>query len=629
MKRWRRFRLRGRLLVVGVAVLAVLAVGAWLGQRLLDLGRRDLRLIEAAGDLESVVTQMRLEAGQYLSVAPHDFPAYFRDTQIYFAQLQRQLAQVRRSEGELLGLAGAGGRDWLSRLLDRSGEPLPAATARLDRTLRAFQAGLQERLGADPAQPRLEWGAGFIEREGEAFQNEVAAISTAVRAQADRHLAIAQWAGRRGDFLAFGIAAAGVLWLVATVMRRVRGTLDGAQRIARGHFGHRIQSSAEDELSALDEGINKMSMRMAAVLGLLDRIQRGRELDQTLLDVHAALAPAAGLDWLALYEHEGEESCVELRGQQPHPIALPLPRHADLACPESEVRVRCLLPATDAGADPVGQALAGHGFSAAVWVLIPMSHARCFALLLASRRAGAFAPDLVELLGNIAPIIAQGLDKTLLAERLLLATVDGLSKLAESRDNETGDHLLRMSEYSRILAETYAPIAAEDEVPLGEDFARDIHRFAPMHDIGKVGIPDSILLKPGPLTESERAEMNRHTLIGGEVLRACAMQLSGSGKALFEIAIAIAEGHHERFDGSGYPRGLSGKAIPLAARIVAIADVFDALTSRRPYKPAWPLDRALGYLREQAGRQFDADLVEAFTAAWPRMEAVYRRYRHV
>jgi putative two-component system response regulator len=132
-----------------------------------------------------------------------------------------------------------------------------------------------------------------------------------------------------------------------------------------------------------------------------------------------------------------------------------------------------------------------------------------------------------------------------------------------------------------------------------------IERAAPLHDIGKIGIPDAILLKPGELTEQEFADMRRHTTIGTEIL-------SGSTSSLLGLAEQIALTHHERWDGTGYPAGLRDEDIPVPGRIAAIADVFDALTHKRPYKPAWPVDEAVREVLGQRGRQFDPDLIDVF-----------------
>ncbi|MGQ9562163.1 MAG: HD domain-containing phosphohydrolase [Thermogutta sp.] len=197
-----------------------------------------------------------------------------------------------------------------------------------------------------------------------------------------------------------------------------------------------------------------------------------------------------------------------------------------------------------------------------------------------------------------------------------------LAKLAESRDPETGEHLERMRWYSRVIAEEYLASSRGGSIP--EDFPEQIFRSAPLHDIGKVGIPDAILLKPGRLTHEEFEAMKRHTIIGYEALKQ-AREKSKSASFL-EIAAEIARSHHERYDGTGYPDGLVGEQIPLSARIVSVADVFDALTSRRVYKPAWPPDTAKALIEREAEKQFDPNLVAAFVRRWREIESFGASY---
>lgn len=179
-------------------------------------------------------------------------------------------------------------------------------------------------------------------------------------------------------------------------------------------------------------------------------------------------------------------------------------------------------------------------------------------------------------------------------------TVLFLCRAAEHRDPETGSHLRRMATYSRVIALGLG---------LGHDLADLIHTAAPMHDIGKIGIPDDILLKPGRFTPEEERIMRRHTTVGAAILE-------GSNSPLLRMAAEIALHHHERMDGSGYPQGLAGVAIPLVGRITALADVFDALTSIRPYKPAWPVDQARDYILSLNGIHFDAACVDALLGRW-------------
>ena len=175
-------------------------------------------------------------------------------------------------------------------------------------------------------------------------------------------------------------------------------------------------------------------------------------------------------------------------------------------------------------------------------------------------------------------------------------TLYRLARAGEFRDSETGNHIFRMARYSRLIANV---------IGLPSEEAETIELAAPLHDIGKIGIPDNILLKPGRLTDNEFREMRAHPQIGYEILK-------DSPSRYLRMGALIALGHHEKFDGSGYPLGLVGDHIPLPARIVAVADVFDALTSVRPYKAAWTAHQAFDYLRSQSGSHLDPALVNAF-----------------
>lgn len=206
-------------------------------------------------------------------------------------------------------------------------------------------------------------------------------------------------------------------------------------------------------------------------------------------------------------------------------------------------------------------------------------------------------------LANRAEWLAQEVKKALsVVEAREREAIFLLAKAAEYRDPETGAHILRMSHYSRLIGEKMGMSMEELDLLLAA---------APMHDVGKVGIPDAILLKPGKLDDLEFTVMKQHARIGWTIL-----QGHSAGNRILEMAAEIALAHHEKFDGSGYPNGVAGKEIPLVGRIVAVADVFDALTSVRPYKRAWPVDEAAAFIRQSAGQHFDPNCVNAFSAAW-------------
>ncbi|HDZ14938.1 MAG TPA: response regulator [Pricia sp.] len=203
------------------------------------------------------------------------------------------------------------------------------------------------------------------------------------------------------------------------------------------------------------------------------------------------------------------------------------------------------------------------------------------------------------------------------------ATIFALAKLAASRNLETGEHLQRMCEYSRVLSEKLRLLPKYASV-IDEDFIRNIYAASPLHDIGKVAIPDRILLKIDKLTEEEYNIMKTHTIIGGKTLREVDQQHPGND--FVHVGIEIAESHHERWDGNGYPYGLAGEDIPLAGRILALGDVYDAQTSERVYKEAFSHDRSREIILSGSGKNFDSDIVEAFVSAEDEFIAISKRY---
>jgi putative two-component system response regulator len=191
-----------------------------------------------------------------------------------------------------------------------------------------------------------------------------------------------------------------------------------------------------------------------------------------------------------------------------------------------------------------------------------------------------------------------------------LQVVQRLGLAAEYKDNETGLHVIRMSHVSRLIAEAAG---------FSEKAQEEILHAAPMHDIGKIGIPDAILSKPGKLTPEEWEVMKTHPSIGGRII-------GEDDTGLLAVARRIALYHHERWDGNGYPHGLKGEDIPVEARIIAIADVFDALINARPYKPAWPVDKAVAQINSESGTHFDPTLVECFNRVLPALIEVNEKW---
>ena len=199
------------------------------------------------------------------------------------------------------------------------------------------------------------------------------------------------------------------------------------------------------------------------------------------------------------------------------------------------------------------------------------------------------------------------------------ATILGLAKLAEYRDEGTGTHLERIREYAKILT---VQLAKDPDFSgfIDQQYIDDIYQSSILHDIGKVGTPDALLLKPGALTEEEHDIIKRHTLMGGNALKSIESQIEG--KSFLAMGKEIAYNHHEKWDGSGYPRGLKGEAIPLSARIIALADVYDALTTKRFYKAAYSHNKAKNMILQLKGKHFDPHIVNAFVAVAGKFDHV-------
>lgn len=210
-------------------------------------------------------------------------------------------------------------------------------------------------------------------------------------------------------------------------------------------------------------------------------------------------------------------------------------------------------------------------------------------------------------------------------QRIKDVTIIAMASLAETRDNETGNHIRRTQNYVKALAEH---LSREERFPivLDDETIDLLYRSAPLHDIGKVGIPDSILLKPGRHTPEEFEIMKTHAVLGAEAIKVAEQVLDETETSFLRYAREIAQSHHEKWDGTGYPAGLSGENIPLSGRLMAVADVYDALISERVYKHAYSHDEAVSYIRQGRGRHFDPMIVDAFLEIEDQFKTIAREF---
>lgn len=238
-----------------------------------------------------------------------------------------------------------------------------------------------------------------------------------------------------------------------------------------------------------------------------------------------------------------------------------------------------------------------------------------------SRQDQVFSDEVLHQIDPFGHLISLTIIHDLSALRTLLASVKTARDMMHTRDAETGSHLDRMSRYARLIARSLA-----GRYGLSDEQVEHIFVFSSLHDVGKIGIPDNILLKAGKLTETEFETMKAHAAKGRELIDVMLGNFDLAQQPHIDVLRNIAELHHEAYDGSGYPHGRRGDAIPIEARIVAVADVFDALTSRRPYKSAWNNGEAFNLLRQLSGAKLDPDCVEALIANRTEVEEIQRRF---
>lgn len=618
---------------LSVALLLLFGTSAWLSISTLyqtTLRKHDYAILDLTGQLRVLAHTMTTQSQQYLNQSRSDNSGLFRSSLASQRDLYNRIIisfKTRNLDPELTGLTEPLRCSWDAQSiaqLDLTAERWAAVAGRLNTLLDDQADNLKVAEYISGKQDELV----TISKDlNDAFRRMM---------EGKQHLIVVTTQIATGVSLLFVIVL--MVLLYTTFVRPLRKTMTGFARVAQGDLGYQVPLHLDNEIGYMADSFNRLSSRLHALFRLTDRINQATRLDQSLQFVSEEFSDMLPLDWVGLLTRDSSGQHFLLDRMH---TALPTQlREGDLFTAEGSLLTQALgtnkplnisdlarltreSPATEFAA-----ALQRDGLQSALF--FPLSNEKQWSAVIAfaSCSANAYSEEHLELLHNIAAQVSHSFEKTVVTENLIVSAVSGLAKLAENRDPETGDHLVRMTRYSVLIAEALRsdPTYADQ---ISAEFIRDLDRFAAMHDIGKVGIEDNVLLKPGRLDPEERRIMERHPSIGGEVLRRCEEQMNSVGHSIFQVGIEIAECHHEKYDGSGYPQGMQGTAIPLSARIVAAADVFDALTSKRPYKEAWPVDKALSVMREDSGKHFDPDIIAAMEKCLPDMLQVYERLKHV
>ena len=436
--------------------------------------------------------------------------------------------------------------------------------------------------------------------------------------------------------LAFGIT----LWGNETMWTRHTQPLVEMVRIldevARGDLGQRLPVKGSREMQEFAEGFNQMVERVETSLQLGGRLARGasfEEIFDSIYDSFHRYLPYERMG-VALIDSATQSIRAE-RAQSEVPVKLDvgytlpldqtsLPEVIKSGRPRIIADLEAYIeehPESDATKRMVAE-----GMRSSLTMPLKIDDRPLGALFFSSMEPHAYQQHHVQFLQVAASFVSPALEKGIVVGDVILAATMGFANLAAFRDTETGEHLQRMRRYAATLAKHMAkdPLYAQT---IDEAFIQEIYDFSPLHDIGKVGIPDRILLKPGELTKEEFDIMKQHTVIGAQALKGAEQEALRLDYPVFERAIEIAAYHHERFDGTGYPKGLAGEAIPLSARISAVADVFDALTSPRPYKPAFSFEESVQMVTAGSGTQFDPAVVESFIACLDQFRSIYEAFQ--
>jgi len=649
-----KFQVLTILLVQLVALLAIVISTIYL----VNLRQHDYLILNLTGQLRVITRNLVNQSSNYIKQAPRDYKTYNRDLGLFNMDLQMQVKafdsiiqslRARTIKAELINhsaLESVGNSRPKVPTLISADETIKCTWDHPSRKQFAdtadiwdkFYVGLKGALGNDPDEPRLEAAAQYILLNEKILSLSTAELAETFRSMMEHKLSQIKLLNQSTIGVIFLISLTIIFILFRRIFRPIDNTVAGFHRVAHGELSHQVPVYVENEIGIMTSSFNYLTQRLSTLFRLTDRINQAHTLDDTIKFVFEEFPIFLPIDWVGVLRTSRENRQYHLdRSYSERPYDIDENAQFDYADSLFQKTIMdgkpfCSCKELSTQADWEQDAFIKHlkqnGIQSVFYLPLLSNPLETAVLVFAAAQNNAYNTDHLEFLSNIAGQVGHSFEKTIGMESLVISTVKGLAKLAESRDPETGDHLFRMSHYSALVAEELGKTDEYKNI-IDTNYVRDILKFAPMHDIGKVGISDSILLKPGKLSEEEFKLMQQHPAIGGDVLRRCESQMNAVGSSVFQVGIEIAEGHHEKYDGSGYPNQLQGEDIPLSARIVAVADVFDALTSKRPYKKAWSLEQAIDLLDKETGKHFDPQVVAAFKRAIPKVMDIYEKHKHV
>ncbi len=369
--------------------------------------------------------------------------------------------------------------------------------------------------------------------------------------------------------------------------------------MGEGKFDQRLNRERDDEFKSLFDSFNHFVDSLQSIRKIESQVLRKDNIYEVLTFVKASFAPFAAFDTLSIVYKDNNEKTLSLSIKNDMLIETELDSFNPIGIIERVDENTIILPVI------VNDVNLGYA---------------------EFKNYIGFKSSAISFIETLSQTLSFAFYKNLLFRDLLAIVTDGLADLAESRDPETRLHLTRMSTYSQIISKQLRKKEAYRD-QINDEFLMNIKLTSPMHDIGKVSVPDAVLLKPGKLTDDEYDIMKTHALEGSVVLRKIHERFERYNLHYFDMAAEIALCHQEKFDGRGYPNGLEGQEIPLSARISALADVFDALTSKRPYKEAFSLEKSYAIINESKGSHFDPEVVDAFFDAIDEIENIYHAYK--